>query len=384
MKKTPLLLLLLLCLSAEVFAQAPVLSGLLDTKLTLAGGSDPSEIRFGAEEYANLRLKVNVGERASVFTSFNLTAAAGSTALVASMLNNSPAHSLPLTAFSGGENYIAALELERLYFRINSELLDVEAGLMRLAFGYGQVWGPSDFLNPRNPLHPDARPRAILGSSVSLYPSDTSKIQAFAAAPKNAFEQDGNGALFGLSGDKHWDRASVQLLYTYEIPKAETPDGLHYAGLSVKAEVELGLTAEVFYMYDNRDRAGFDGIAASAGFDYSFFDGSLYILAEYFFSGKKSFSSAVYEKRNYLYAMLMYRFNDYTNASLSCVAGLDDISFSPVIGFEHDLFQGATLSFTGRVPLDRDTFSGNEKHGELGPDSTDTSFEITAKLRMRF
>ena len=144
-----------------------------------------------------------------------------------------------------GRNFAAGLELERLYFRINGDHIDTEAGLLRINFGYGQVWGSSDFLNPRNPLFPNARPRGVLGMDMSFYPADSLKLMAFAAAPKEPLEADGGGILPGLSVDQHWDRASVQVLYAYETPGTDLEWGIHCFGLSVKAaQCVLNKTSE--------------------------------------------------------------------------------------------------------------------------------------------
>jgi hypothetical protein len=89
---------------------------------------------------------------------------------------------------------------------------------------------------------------------------------------------------------------------------------------------------------------------------------------------------------------MRYIFSDYTNGGLACIFGLDDVSFTPVLSLEHDIFQGLTLSLSAQVPLDRDLFTGNGQRGELGPipsgqpadAAQGTRFVFTAKLRLRF
>jgi hypothetical protein len=86
--------------------------------------------------------------------------------------------------------------------------------------------------------------------------------------------------------------------------------------------------------------------------------------------------------------MILYRWSDYTNTSIACMAGPEDLSFTPVLSVEHELFQGLTLSLRGQMPLDRDVFTGNGKRGEFGPIPPGSSrghrFGITAKARLRF
>ncbi|QQO07452.1 hypothetical protein [Breznakiella homolactica] len=369
---------------ASLPAEGPVISGILDTKVSFsAGAGEMPDFSYGIEEYANLRMRSTVGDRGTIYAAFNLIAAAGAGAFTASLTPEGSAGS-GASALVTGDNYSAALDLERLYFRVNSDFLDVEAGLMRLAFGYGQVWRPSDFLNPRNPLFPDLRPRAVLGGTVAVYPSETMKIQGFGAAPRNSLNLHGSGAVAGAAGDMHWERLSMQALYAYESPREETPLGLHRGGLSLKAELELGFILDLMYLYNHDTEPGIRGLSASAGFDYSFYDGRFYVLAEYLYSGAESVTSGEFSNRNYIYGMVLYRFTDYTNLSLACMASIDDVSFSPVVTLEHDLFQGMTLSLTGRVPLDRDLFSGDGNHGELGPDNSGTRLLVSAAVRFRF
>jgi hypothetical protein len=375
-------------LAGAVFGQGLEFSGLLDSTVSMgAGAGEGPDFFYGFEEYANLRMQAKLREGITFYGALNLTAAAGSPAEAAAGLGAANAAVYPglgASSFSAGENYAAALELERLYFRVNGEYLDGEAGLMRLAFGYGQVWGPSDFLNPRNPLYPDARPRAILGAGLFLYPGDKVKIQGFAAAPRDPLNTAGEGAQAGLAGEIHGELLSIQALYAFESPRGGNSRGIHRGGLSLKADMELGLVADLLYTLNPGAMSGFGGLAASAGFDYSLLDGNLYILAEYLYNGAESVSSREFSRRHYLYVLAQYRFTDYTNAGLACVAGLEDLSFAPVLTVEHDLFQGFTLSLSGRLPLDREVFSAAEEPGELGPVNTGTRFLLSAKVRLRF
>ena len=143
--------------SGSLAAQGLTVSGILDSRLLMsAGAADGPAFSYGLEEYANIRIQAKLKDKAAFYGAVNLIAAAGTMAL--------PALAQGLAA---GENYVAGFELERLYFRLNGDTLDFDGGLLRLPFGYGQVWGPSDFLNPKNPLLPDARPRAVLGGGLS-------------------------------------------------------------------------------------------------------------------------------------------------------------------------------------------------------------------------
>jgi hypothetical protein len=411
MKRRIKLFIFTLFIGSGLSAQGITFSGLLDSSVSMrAGAGDAPAFSYGVEEYANIRMQAKIRDAAVFYGAVNFIAAAGDYAAAAAQMaalntaNGYAPYGVSPSSFAGGENYIAGIELERLYFRLNGESLDFDGGLLRLPFGYGQVWGPSDFLNPKNPLKPDARPRAVLGAGLSWYPVDSLKLLGFGAAPRNPFSGSGEGGLVGLSMDQHWDKASLQVLYAYESPGTGANQGIHRAGMSVKADVEVGLVMDALYTYNNEAETKIDGLSFSMGADYSFFDGSLIVLAEYLYNGASSSTALGYSgsftNEHYLYSGVTWLFNDYTNMSAALISCFDDISFTPVISLNHDLFQGATLTVTAQIPLDRDLFSGNGNRGELGPLPPDRLqphdpetgdiqrmgryFDLSAKVRLRF
>jgi hypothetical protein len=328
------------------------------------------DFSFGFEEYANIRFQSKIRDKAAVYGAVNLIAASGNYAAnaneMASLGIDSP---WSTTSYVYGDNYIAGIELERLYFRLSGETVNFDGGLMRLPFGFGQVWGSSDFLNPRNPLKSDARPRAILGTAFFWYPTEETKLLAFYSTPRNPLSQEGDGSFFGLSFDKHWNKVSIQTLYCFETPKEYSANGIHRAGLSIKADIEIGLVIDALYTDNHEAQTRLDGLSFSAGADYSFFDGKLIILAEYLYNGDTSSTALEYggnfSNNNYLYTSFTLRFTDYTNMIAAVIIGFDDTSFIPIIILNHDLFQGATFIISVQMPVER-------------------YFDFSAKLRLRF
>ena len=394
MKRFFILTMLVMFFSAALFAVD--VSGVLDSTVNYtAGAGNAADHSFGIEEFVNLRLRARTGDKATFFADFILIALSGNYLENAALLGgmDSPMLSTPVIS---GENYATIMELERLYFRINGDYFDTEAGLLRMNFGYGQVWGSSDFLNPRNPLFPNARPRGVLGVNTAFYPEDSIKLMAFATAPKNPFESDGGGFIPGLSLDKHWDRASLQALYAFQTPSTNFDSGLHRFGLSLKADIELGFVADALYTLNPDNSEGMEGLSLGAGFDYNFFGGDLYVLAEYLFSGHSSVSAlgfgGSWMNQHYLYGTALYRFNDYCTLSFSTLFCFDDLSFSPFATLNYDVFQGFSLNLTARIPLDQKTLNDG-KTGELGPippypDSAEgtagAKFIVNAGARLRF
>jgi len=191
MKKIIALCLLSLFICGMLSAQM-TFSGILDSTVAMnAGAGHAPEFSMGVEEFANIRFQARLREGGTFFGAVNLIAASGDYAL-----------GLAGAGAPIGENFIAAIELERLHLRLRGEHVDFDGGLMRLPFGYGLVWGPSDFLNPRNPLRPDARLRGILGATLVHYPNDDLKLLGFCAAPRDPLSNEGKGSLAGFSLDR--------------------------------------------------------------------------------------------------------------------------------------------------------------------------------------
>jgi hypothetical protein len=375
----------LLAAAPAVYA-APVFSGVLDSTFTGNAWDDVREKPFFTlEEYLNLRMQAKIGGSAAFYGAFNIIALAGAGAAAAAA---APAQA----GFIAGDNFSSAIELERLYLRFSGERAGLDLGLFRQAFGYGLIWAPTDFLNPRNPLVPDARPRAVLAAAVSVFPGDTGKVLGFAAAPKNAVNPSWDGALAGISAETHGDRMSIQALYAWEAPRDDAVfdygSGLHRTGLSLKADVEAGLFADVLYRLNPRDLYGLDGLAASCGADYSFaprepkaFFQSLVLTASYLYSGAASETAAgtggVYRQRHYLYAGVTYNATNYTALSAAVLAAPEDASFAPIVSFQQSIAQGLDLTLNAQIYPCAD--------GEFGRESTQgLAVAAAIKLRARF
>jgi hypothetical protein len=372
--------------SVSLLAQGITISGLLDSTVSLsAGAGDSPAFSYGVEEYANIRMQAKLREFATVFCDINFIASAGDPAYIAAMMSSLTTNG---SVTSANQSYFALIEPERLYFRINTEAIRFDGGLLRLPFGYGLVWRPTDFLNPVNPLFPDARLRGVLGAGLFWYATDTLKLAGFGAAPRNAFSKSGEGGHVGLMVEQQWDKIDMQAMYFFETPQTGSEYGIHRAGISLKADLELGFVVDALYNYNHEAGTGIDGLSLSAGFDYSFFKGDLIVLAEYLYNGSSSSTSrkggGSFVNEHYLYMGFTWRFDDLTSAGLALVSGFSDISFTPIVTFNRDLFQGATLIFSAQIPLDRDLFSGDGNKGELGPFSLRRYFDCNVKLRLRF
>jgi hypothetical protein len=75
-----------------------------------------------------------------------------------------------------------------------------------------------------------------------------------------------------------------------------------------------------------------------------------------------------------MYTGFTWLFSDFTNANFALISDFEDVSFTPIVTFSHDLFQGAVLTVSAQTLLGRDVFSGD----------SDWSFGCAARLRLRF
>jgi hypothetical protein len=362
-----------------VAADGPSFSGLFEVK---AGGgmSDSGAALSGFDVYANLRLLERAKENVAFYAAFNAQAAAGMFA--------APQTEDEGNAPGGGTLF----EVERLYLRWAEERWGLDAGLMPLHFGYGQVFAPSDFLIRKNPAVLDARPRGVTGAAAYQYPHDAVKITEFAVFPADALSGGWEGHHFGAAFEAHTARASFQALYAYKTETAsdrqddrdDDGDGVHFFGGSVKVDAGVGLLADGLYRIDSANRSELDaeGLALSAGADYSF--GKLYVLAEYLYNGNRSAShrsaGGMFASRAFIGGTLLYTISDLTSVAVQGLWSVDDGSVMPSLVFSHDLAQGFTLTLSAQVPLD---LGDNTSPGELGPEVTGKRFSLTAGLRLR-
>ena len=368
------------------------LTGVTDSTFKYSAGAGTAQDHsFGFEQYANLRLRIDARDMATFFTSFNLIASTGS------FLPDPLTTHGSFNPYIYGENFAAALELERLYIRIMGEHIDTELGLLRMGFGYGKVWGSMDFLNPRNPLFPNARPRGVLGINSTYYPNNSLRLMGFVAAPKNPRLSSGDGYLPGLLMEQRWDKLRLQALYAFETPvrDAEIPGGglrsagIHQFGLSINYDLELNFILDAHYSLNPKDLNWINGLSLGFGFDYSFFDGDLLVLTEYLYNGSASvsaiggFGSGYWSNNHYLFCSATYRLDDFTSISLANILCFDSFSFQPSATLSYIAFQGFTLNLTLSLPLDSTNFGGN-RAGELGPEDLGSKFSLTAGARLRF
>lgn len=371
------------------------LSGIAESRVgTLLNTGEAWE--FGAEQYGNFRISTPVGERGKLYASFNVLATSN-----------------PDTGID------TQGELERLYTVLTFDTVDLSLGLMRIPFGYGTGFRPTDIINPQNPLFPDSRLRGVLASLIAWYPRDDLQIRGFAVQRSNDYFGGQSisiygESLFGFSVDQHNSFFSIQGLVLTTIPANEADESLFHFGISLKFDVGVGLAFDALVTTDGstgfaegRDNAAF---TAAFGCDYSIHGGKLFFLAQYLYtsagilSSKESVSDLLEEggagsgelsslsyqtsgvnfiRRHYGYLSMLYNHSDYARLQFSLIVSLTDASVFPSIRHEIEPVQAVTLVSVIAVPLDQTVFGGSEK-GEFGQDLSRFRCAASFSVKYRF
>ncbi|MBN2434352.1 MAG: hypothetical protein JXK07_03695 [Spirochaetes bacterium] len=394
MKNTELFLFIVLSLiavntSSTILADQPVISGISESSIK-AGDTCYTGYSWMAEQFANIRMRADLNDRGVIHAAVNASASSNK-----------------------DEKTTTNIEIERLYMSIYSEKSDISAGFMRIPFGYGQAFKPSDFINPRNPLYPEARLKGVLGANAQFYHIQDIKIQLFAADRSDSAQyiEENSIVAGGASLDYHNPLFSVQTLYAIQQPVEHSSNSpVHFAGLSLKFDAIAGFAIDTLYAHDGEDSGEPDGLKAAFGIDYSLLKGKLYLLMQYFYNGTSSLKSSdkldklygsdewyklspydripangfhEYYRRHYLLLNGVYNLSDYTSISAIIVANIEDYSFIPSIRTEHQPFQGLTLGLTFRIPVDLYVINGGSK-GELGPHHAGYKNQLLIDASMRF
>ncbi|AEJ20350.1 hypothetical protein [Gracilinema caldarium] len=383
------------------------------------GYNETSNNLFGIEQYANLRMKAPVGDRGIFISSVNLYIQSGSS----NEVNENNTDSF----------YSSTIDVDRLYYQIKGDSFATDMGILRLSFGFGQLFRPTDFLIHPNPRNPDARPRGILGLVCNWYPMDTLKMSFFGTGPYDTTETNGRTSLAGIVSEHHGNHWSVQGLYAIQAGRPAmkvgsvtlrdaTNEPLHRFGSSIKYDGPVSIVFDALYTLDmhwlhtqtyyTRDWIWYRGLEAAIGLDFSINDGMFIITSQYWYNGgsalvsqdsidmlyTKDWINTVPEQRSfnvnlplgdlnrmhYFIVNGIYKIDDYTMLGSNALIALEDGSFLCSFNIDHTLFQGTTVSLVNKIPVDMTMLYPSGWYGELGPAHVGYWVEMTLKLVMRF
>ncbi|MGE4296331.1 MAG: hypothetical protein AB7E49_11565 [Campylobacterales bacterium] len=226
------------------------------------------------------------------------------------------------------ENQANRLYLYRLYGRYESRAVSVNAGLIRVPFGVGRVWTPTDLFNPLNihSLETDER-LGVAGVHAVVHTGDFSRLELVGTARQD-WQRDKIGAM--LKGPWLGSQTGISLI---------DADGFKMAGL--ESEWHLGETGalgrfEGGWFFDHADQE--DYFKGMLGFDHGFVNGlTLAFEALYDQSGKDL------ERDRYLGATLSYPADALLTLSGAFVANLQDGSLFASLATAYSLGDNTNL-----------------------------------------
>jgi hypothetical protein len=391
-----------------------IFSSDLDLRVERTYPDGASDFGYGWQNFTSIRLRSAVNDLLSFYISVNLNAVSG----VYTELFSAP--------------FIA--DLERLYFKAHGDWIDVEAGLIRIARGYGYVFSPLDFLNTRdvlNSLDPTGRPPGKWGIHATIYPQDMWKIELFGLAPDNPTESKGWGSTFGAATNFSLGKINFDILYALLLPEVEygsIPAPIEYpnddftqsAGFALKADIEIGFYVEALYRFEHRMFIldsyfgkvfhGYEGLEAAVGADYTFRGTDIYVLCEYLFYGPgyadwsdpsldSIYTSGnwddltpearmgmldpakkplAFNRHDYLFLLAKQTPSDDLSYGVSALAGLDDLSALLTAFLEYEIVQGLTIRTSFLLPIDKRMFDSSAEAGEWG--STNLGFHALVRI----
>lgn len=407
---------------------------------TFTKDTDYGEFNWGLHNFLNLRFNSEINEYLSFGFSINISTFTGSFSnfytyffpdfLFLQLQDPSSdkkvlkeyAIKLFSLPFYYKSTYIGSIELERLYFKAGNEYFDIETGLIRIANGQKEsFFSPIDFLNPKNPLNPTARPEGKLAVLASVYPFKLVTIQSFVIFPEDPFNNRGWGFKFGTKAKLFFKKFNFELLYALFLPEIEyekdakelsLPESInndfsHIAAISFKADVEIGLFFDILYRFDHKSFKrgkyyektfyGYEGLEASFGLDYTLPGGRIYLKLEYLFygSGMLDWGQDINEIYNtpewqyvnpyhrmtilksekkilnflhhdYIYGVINVKVNDYFLMGLSYLFGADDQSGILTLLGQIEPFQTFTFTIQAIVPFDWNMLNKDWQKGEFG------------------
>ncbi|MDI3281151.1 MAG: hypothetical protein QJR13_07260 [Bacillota bacterium] len=182
----------------------------------------------------------------------------------------------------GGTGSGDSFRVDRLFLEWDDGPTRVTLGRQRIAWGVGYAFSPLDQFNPPNPLDPSA-PR--LGADALVLRRSTGDLSYLSAvgvlpqtggtSPAAAGANPAAGAIWGF----HAARTDLALSYLADPARA-----LHQWGLAAKGDLGVGWHLEGVYQkpWAGAEDGRWLGVL---GLDYSFLDGQLVCLWEYFYDG---------------------------------------------------------------------------------------------------
>ncbi|MEN2998123.1 MAG: hypothetical protein ABDH28_03700 [Brevinematia bacterium] len=241
-----------------------------------------------------------------------------------------------------GDNVLLLINLRKLYLAVSLDWVDISIGRQLLRFGQGLVFSPINFFDKLDIS--DINFSRIGSDSIRLkaYLSDTSDANLIVVPRTQVTNSDFSARLSFMLAGINMEGAIGYFGQNEEVR----------AGLSFKADVEVGIYGEFAYNYHNQETNRYFEFVI--GGDYSIFK-KLVVRGEYYFNSldvaKLPLQSAI-SLRNYpfvskQYAMLQLSYlpDITTTATLSIIKNLEKDGFILYAGITKSMFQNVNFYF---------------------------------------
>lgn len=225
--------------------------------------------------------------------------------------------------------------VDRLYLRLYLPYVDVSVGKQIVNWGVGYAWDPTDVFNPPDPTDPTGERPGILSAVVQIPVGPLDHWSLAAAERKFGLRRRGNAA--------GTDWAVVAL----------SDRGDTVVGTEFKGDLGVGWHfAAAYRLPQEGSESALAGASwqAVAGADYSWFDGRLLWLGEYYVQ-----RDGAHHGVNYTYQQLSYGFDEFSSGSVSLLARLPkgervwNATVSSVLGDQSELVVGFSILEPGQV-----------------------------------
>lgn len=263
----------------------------------------------------------------------------------------------------GSDDWDVELGIDRLYLKALLPAFDLSAGKQVINWGVGYAWSPVNLFSRPNPMgdgEPEGIPAVVV--KVPVGPLDYWSLVAARLDRPIAGISAVAGAVSGAegAGDGYW---------RYGVRRRGVTDGTDWAaslvvdrgvtvlGAEVKGDLEIGWHAEAAWFIP-RDGAGqrWEGLL---GADYSWLDGRLLWLGEFFVNSAGASSRDEYDLpaylrgdlghlgRYYAFNQLTYQLDDFTSFFGSALTSMVDYSTVWTAGTRMVLQRQWNLSLVG-------------------------------------
>jgi len=240
--------------------------------------------------------------------------------------------------------YALAADLERAWLRWNPGAFSLTAGRQVVNWGRALLWSPADLfaetslagMSPARAGIDAARlavPLGIMGSAEAVAVPARDPAEASYGARLSGTVA---GADMGLAA--RWDPGT----------------GAFSVAADLKADLVLGLWAELAYSRRPGEPSP-DGLALTAGADWSFLGGKLALAAEYHFDssgaapGETPAPGSAWPGRHYAFTMASLRTGDFTSLSLNAVLDIESALAGGMVALAVDVAQGSSLELAARI-----------------------------------